>query len=99
LAINDDTETVSNDYRAVLLGLSWVFAFFAIEDARLVFQYLFVVTASLQGFLIFLVFTARDPVVRAYWKSVFCRSVHYIATNMGWFLAQTQSFFSILSAF
>ncbi|KAL8574465.1 hypothetical protein ACOMHN_041234 [Nucella lapillus] len=56
----------------VVLGLSWVFAFFAIEDARVVFQYLFTITASLQGFLIFLIFTARDPNVRAFWWLTCC---------------------------
>ena len=53
-------------------GLSWVFAFFAIEDARVVFQYLFTISTSLQGLLIFLVFTVRDPTVRAYWRRVCC---------------------------
>lgn len=53
----------------VVLGLSWVFAFFAVEDARVVFQYLFTITNSIQGFLIFLIFTARDPQVRAFWKA------------------------------
>ncbi|XP_076459089.1 uncharacterized protein LOC143292561 [Babylonia areolata] len=56
----------------VVLGLSWLFAFFAIEDARVVFQYLFTITASLQGFLIFLIFTARDPAVRAFWRHACC---------------------------
>ena len=55
-----------------VLGLSWVFAFLAVEDARVVFQYLFTITTSLQGLLIFLVFTARDPVVRTFWRQVFC---------------------------
>ncbi|KAK7112540.1 adhesion G-protein coupled receptor G4-like [Littorina saxatilis] len=58
----------------IVLGLSWVFAFFAIEDARVVFQYLFTITTSLQGFLVFLVFTARDPNVRAFWQGVCCRT-------------------------
>nr|KAG5703199.1 hypothetical protein BaRGS_027364 [Batillaria attramentaria] len=56
----------------VVLGLSWVFAFFAVEDARVVFQYLFTITSTIQGFLIFLIFTARDPQVRAFWKAKCC---------------------------
>ncbi|XP_076458594.1 adhesion G-protein coupled receptor G7-like [Babylonia areolata] len=44
----------------VVLGLSWLFAFLALGDARVVFQYLFTLTTSVQGLLIFLVFTARD---------------------------------------
>ena len=59
-------------YHTPLPGLSWVFAFFAIEDARVVFQYLFTITTSLQGLLIFLVFTARDPAVRAFWRQACC---------------------------
>ncbi|GFO40871.1 G-protein coupled receptor [Plakobranchus ocellatus] len=50
----------------MILGLTWIFGFLAIEDARLVFQYLFCITASLQGFTIFIM-TARDPQVRQYW--------------------------------
>ncbi|KAK7091734.1 hypothetical protein V1264_009378 [Littorina saxatilis] len=57
----------------VLLGLSWFFAFFAIEDARLVFQYLFTCTTAFQGFLIFASFTARDPAVRQFWLDLICR--------------------------
>ncbi|KAK7091735.1 adhesion G-protein coupled receptor G2-like [Littorina saxatilis] len=57
----------------VVLGLSWLFAFFAIEDARLVFQYLFTCTTAFQGFLIFAIFTARDPAVRQFWLDLICR--------------------------
>ncbi|XP_070188437.1 adhesion G protein-coupled receptor E5-like [Littorina saxatilis] len=54
----------------VVLGLSWVFAFLAIEDARVVFQYLFTITTSLQGFLIFLVFTARNADVKSFLRNL-----------------------------
>ncbi|KAK7101443.1 hypothetical protein V1264_019825 [Littorina saxatilis] len=57
----------------VVLGLSWGFAFFAIEDARLVFQYLFTCTTAFQGILIFAIFTARDPAVRQFWLDLICR--------------------------
>ncbi|XP_076434800.1 adhesion G-protein coupled receptor G6-like [Babylonia areolata] len=50
----------------VSLGLTWMFAFFAVDDARVVFQYLFTVTTVFQGFLIFVLFTARDPAVKAF---------------------------------
>ncbi|GFO26709.1 G-protein coupled receptor [Plakobranchus ocellatus] len=56
----------------IILGLTWIFGFLAIEDARLVFQYLFCITASLQGFTIFLMTTARDPQVRQYWLQRVC---------------------------
>ncbi|KAK7093566.1 hypothetical protein V1264_007292 [Littorina saxatilis] len=59
----------------VVLGLSWVFAFFAIEDARLVFQYLFTCTAAFQGILIFAIFTARDAAVRQFWLDLICKQV------------------------
>ncbi|GFN85847.1 adhesion g protein-coupled receptor l3 [Plakobranchus ocellatus] len=52
-------------------GLTWIFGFLAIEDARLVFQYLFCITASLQGFIIFIM-TVRDPHVRQYWLQRVC---------------------------
>ncbi|KAL5005644.1 hypothetical protein ScPMuIL_016802 [Solemya velum] len=48
----------------VLLGLTWVFGYLAIEDARLVFKYIFCVVGTLQGFLIFVLFTAREKTVR-----------------------------------
>ncbi|XP_050418862.1 uncharacterized protein LOC126832194 [Patella vulgata] len=56
----------------IILGLTWIFGFLAISDARLVFQYIFTVLNSLQGFLIFILFTARDKKVRDYWKQLFC---------------------------
>ncbi|KAK7101457.1 adhesion G-protein coupled receptor G6-like [Littorina saxatilis] len=58
----------------VVLGLSWGFAFFAIEDAGLVFQYLFTCTTAFQGILIFAIFTARDAAVRQFWLDLICRS-------------------------
>ena len=53
-------------------GLSWMFAFLAIGKARTTFQYLFTITSTSQGFLIFLMFTARDPVVRSFWWNMIC---------------------------
>ncbi|XP_078679907.1 uncharacterized protein LOC144915410 [Branchiostoma floridae x Branchiostoma belcheri] len=40
----------------VLLGLTYLFGSFTVGDARLVFQYVFAITNSVQGFLIFLFF-------------------------------------------
>ncbi|KAK6186540.1 hypothetical protein SNE40_008560 [Patella caerulea] len=56
----------------IYLGLTWVFGFLAISDARLPFQYIFTVLSSLQGFLICILFTARDNKVRDYWKQLCC---------------------------
>ncbi|KAK7491913.1 hypothetical protein BaRGS_00016932, partial [Batillaria attramentaria] len=64
-AVRSGTRSTVVNFRAsfacfVVLGLSWVFALFAVEDARVVFQYLFTITSTIQGFLIFIIFTARD---------------------------------------
>ncbi|KAH9523814.1 hypothetical protein Btru_047103 [Bulinus truncatus] len=52
-----------------LLGLTWIFGFLAIDDARIVFQYLFCIFNSLQGFVIFMMMTVRDKNVRSFWHS------------------------------
>ncbi|XP_046853691.1 adhesion G-protein coupled receptor G6-like isoform X2 [Xenia sp. Carnegie-2017] len=40
----------------VLLGLTWIFGILAIDDAKRVFQYLFAIFNTLQGFFVFLFF-------------------------------------------
>ncbi|XP_077987327.1 adhesion G-protein coupled receptor G2-like [Glandiceps talaboti] len=52
----------------LLLGLTWTFAFFAIEEATLLFQYLFCICNSLQGFFIFVFYCADQREVREQWK-------------------------------
>ena len=44
----------------VLLGLTWIFGFFTIQEASIVFQYIFTILNVFQGFLIFVLFTARN---------------------------------------
>jgi hypothetical protein len=51
----------------VLLGLTWCFGTLAIGSARLIFQYLFCVFNSLQGFAIFWFHCIRQPEVRQCW--------------------------------
>ncbi|CAL1261925.1 unnamed protein product [Larinioides sclopetarius] len=51
----------------VLLGVSWVFGAFAVGEARLIFQYIFCVSNSLQGFLIFIVRCLQYPEARSAW--------------------------------
>ena len=51
----------------VLLGITWVLAFFAIEEVTMVFQWLFCITNSLQGFFIFVFYTVRNQEVRNTW--------------------------------
>lgn len=51
--------------------MTWVFGFFAVNDARLPFQYLFCITNAFQGLVIFLLHNIRDPTVVAWWRKVF----------------------------
>eukprot|EP00057_Strongylocentrotus_purpuratus_P014697 XP_011669171.1 PREDICTED: G-protein coupled receptor 64-like [Strongylocentrotus purpuratus] len=52
---------------SVLLGLTWLFGFLAVGGARLVFNILFLVLNSLQGFLVFIMFCVRQKKVREQW--------------------------------
>ena len=62
-----------------LFGLTWLFAALTINIAgnqvlRIIFQALFVVTASFQGFFIFLFFSVLKKETRDSWKEIFlCR--------------------------
>lgn len=50
-----------------LLGLAWLFGFFSLGDARLVFAYLFCIFNSLQGFAMFVFFIYREKNARKLW--------------------------------
>jgi hypothetical protein len=54
----------------VLLGLSWVFGFVRIVIAETVFSYLFCITSTLQGFLIFLFFVVQEGRAQRMWESL-----------------------------
>ena len=56
---------------SVYLGLTWISGFLAIGDVKLVFQYLFCIFNSLQGFLIFLFYCVFSTEVRAKYRSRF----------------------------
>ena len=56
---------------SILLGLTWVFALLAVSEAKIFFQWLFCIFNSLQGFFIFLFYTARNPEVRKEWAKCF----------------------------
>ena len=45
----------------ILLGTTWVFALFAFGKAIMIFQWLFCIFNSLQGFFIFIFYTVRNP--------------------------------------
>nr|XP_023682755.1 adhesion G-protein coupled receptor D1 isoform X1 [Paramormyrops kingsleyae] len=51
-----------------ILGISWIFGVLAINDHSLIFQYLFAVFNSLQGFFIFLFHCLLNSEVRAAFK-------------------------------
>ncbi|KAH9364064.1 hypothetical protein HPB48_021296 [Haemaphysalis longicornis] len=53
-----------------LLGVTWIFGVFAVGDARTVFQYVFCVCNSMQGFLIFVVRVLQYPEARAAWAQL-----------------------------
>jgi 7 transmembrane receptor (Secretin family). len=49
---------------STLLGLTWTFGVFAIGDVRDVFQWLFCLFNSLQGFFIFLLFVVNNEEIQ-----------------------------------
>uniref|UniRef100_L7M4R1 Putative g protein-coupled receptor n=1 Tax=Rhipicephalus pulchellus TaxID=72859 RepID=L7M4R1_RHIPC len=53
-----------------LLGVTWIFGVFAVGEARTVFQYVFCVCNSMQGFLIFVVRVLQYPEARAAWSQL-----------------------------
>ncbi|XP_054724837.1 uncharacterized protein LOC129235174 [Uloborus diversus] len=56
---------------SVLLGLSWIFGFLALGNAKLWFHYLFTLTTTLQGFFMFIIFVVRYKSTRDMWKNFF----------------------------
>jgi hypothetical protein len=52
----------------ILLGLTWVFAIFAVGRASLIFQYLFCVFNSLQGLFIFIFYCVMKKDVKDIWR-------------------------------
>lgn len=48
----------------MVLGITWIFGILAVGDLRIVFQYLFCISTSFQGFLIFLIYCMTDRDVR-----------------------------------
>ncbi|XP_077296645.1 uncharacterized protein LOC143918579 [Arctopsyche grandis] len=70
-----DPETVMSQLRLsillfFLLGLSWIFGLFALTSGRIIFSYLFCLTATLQGFILFIYFVVCDPATRVLWVSL-----------------------------
>ena len=66
-----------------LLGLSWIFALFAVGELREVFQWVFSILNSLQGFFVFVLYTLRNPEVRKQLTQKFiCIDEQSILTTM-----------------
>lgn len=55
---------------ATLLGVTWVFGYLAIGDAREIFQWLFCVVNSLQGLFIFIFYVLLNEALIKAWKKV-----------------------------
>lgn len=51
-----------------LLGLSWIFGLATVSKAGIIFSYLFCLTATLQGFVLFIYFIIMDPMTRKFWQ-------------------------------
>lgn len=54
-----------------LLGFTWIFGLLNTMKAGIVFSYLFCLTATLQGFILFVYFILMDPVTRRMWNGYF----------------------------
>ncbi|KAJ8036418.1 Adhesion G-protein coupled receptor G4 [Holothuria leucospilota] len=54
---------------SVLLGVTWISGFLAIGKVRMIFNIIFCVCNSLQGFFIFLLFCVRQKDIRLAWKN------------------------------
>lgn len=51
-----------------LLGLTWIFGLLASSQTTVLFSYLFCLTATMQGFILFLYFIVMDPITRNLWR-------------------------------
>ena len=67
-----------------LLGLTWIFGFLAIGEAKPLINVLFVVFNSLQGLVIFVMFCVRQKDVRDKWSEwLHCRTHSYQPGGQG----------------
>ena len=63
---------------STLLGLSWLIAVLAVKDMSTVFQWLFCITTSLQGFFIFVFYILRNKDAMNEWRRCFVSNLDYI---------------------
>ena len=52
-----------------VLGLTWSFGVLAIKDAKIIFQYLFCIFNSIQGLLVFVLYSVLNTETRAKYKN------------------------------
>ena len=52
---------------SVLVGVTWLFGALAVRDAKLVFQYVFCILNSFQGFFIFVFYCLFQETIRRRW--------------------------------
>lgn len=69
-----DTDLVGAQLRVsiflfFLLGLTWIFGIFSFSD-NLIWSYLFCLTCTLQGFVLFIYFVICDPATRTLWVTL-----------------------------
>lgn len=57
-----------------LLGLSWIFGFLASIKSGIIFSYLFCLTATIQGFVLFVYFIILDGDTRKLWRNLLYNS-------------------------
>ncbi|XP_047126733.1 uncharacterized protein LOC100198789 isoform X1 [Hydra vulgaris] len=62
---------------STLLGSSWLFGVLAVGDLSTVFQWLFCISTSLQGFFIFVFYMLRNNEVFVEWRHFFLRFWEY----------------------
>ncbi|KAK3515717.1 hypothetical protein QTP70_029926 [Hemibagrus guttatus] len=75
---------------AILLGLTWGFAFFAWGVVNLPFMYLFTIFNSFQGFFIFVFHCVVKESVRRQWRIYLCCGRFRLAENSDWSRVATQ---------
>ena len=87
--VNPDGRNIKNQMKngffiSVLLGLTWIFPIFAVGDVKevqFVFQLLFCVFSSLQGFFIFLFYVLVNKQVKTMIKDMVCKRWRPKKTN------------------
>lgn len=66
----------------VILGLTWLFGFLAINQVRIVFSYLFCLCNASQGFLVLIAYVLMSKPKREMWVKKF-KDIHKVVNNIG----------------